>query len=29
VSEVIFVFRDPFDVETIERIGEIRATIEQ
>jgi F420-dependent oxidoreductase-like protein len=29
VSEVIFVFRDPFDVETIERIGEIRAAIEQ
>lgn len=24
VSEVIFVFRDPFDLETIERIGEVR-----
>lgn len=27
VGEVIFVFRDPFDVETIERIGEVRAAL--
>lgn len=27
VREVIFVFRDPFDVETIERIGEVRAAL--
>ncbi len=29
VREVIFVFRDPFDVETIERIGEVRAALEE
>ncbi len=28
VSEVIFVFRDPFDLETIERIDEVRAALE-
>jgi alkanesulfonate monooxygenase SsuD/methylene tetrahydromethanopterin reductase-like flavin-dependent oxidoreductase (luciferase family) len=27
VSEVIFVFRDPFDLESIERIGEVRAAM--
>jgi alkanesulfonate monooxygenase SsuD/methylene tetrahydromethanopterin reductase-like flavin-dependent oxidoreductase (luciferase family) len=27
VSEVIFVFRDPFDTETIERIGDVRAAL--
>ncbi len=27
VSEVILVFRDPFDAETIERIGEVRAAL--
>jgi hypothetical protein len=27
VSEVIVVFRDPFDLETIERVGEIRAAL--
>jgi F420-dependent oxidoreductase-like protein len=27
VSEVILVFRDPFDLETIERIGEVRAAL--
>jgi F420-dependent oxidoreductase-like protein len=27
VREVIFVFRDPFDLETIERIGEVRAAL--
>jgi alkanesulfonate monooxygenase SsuD/methylene tetrahydromethanopterin reductase-like flavin-dependent oxidoreductase (luciferase family) len=29
VSEVIFVFRAPFDLETIERLGELRALITQ
>jgi alkanesulfonate monooxygenase SsuD/methylene tetrahydromethanopterin reductase-like flavin-dependent oxidoreductase (luciferase family) len=28
VSEVIFVFRDPFDLETIGRIGEVRAALD-
>jgi F420-dependent oxidoreductase-like protein len=28
VGEVIFVFRQPFDLETIERIGEVRAELE-
>ncbi len=28
VGEVIFVFRDPFDRETIERIGEVRAALD-
>ena len=28
VGEVMFVFREPFDIETIERIGEIRAKLE-
>lgn len=28
VREVMFVFREPFDIETIERIGEIRAELE-
>ena len=27
VGEVIFVFRTPFDHETIERIGEVRAAL--
>jgi alkanesulfonate monooxygenase SsuD/methylene tetrahydromethanopterin reductase-like flavin-dependent oxidoreductase (luciferase family) len=27
VREVIFTFRDPFDIETIERLGEIRAAL--
>ena len=27
VGEVIFVFRHPFDVETIERVGEVRAAV--
>ena len=29
IGEVIFVFRDPFDLETIERIGEVRAALER
>jgi F420-dependent oxidoreductase-like protein len=28
IGEVIFVFRDPFDEETIERVGELRAALE-
>ena len=28
VSEVMWVFRDPFDLETIERLGEVRAALE-
>jgi alkanesulfonate monooxygenase SsuD/methylene tetrahydromethanopterin reductase-like flavin-dependent oxidoreductase (luciferase family) len=27
VSEVVFVFRDPFDFETMERVGEVRAAL--
>ena len=27
VGEVIFVFRHPFDLETIERLGEVRAAL--
>jgi F420-dependent oxidoreductase-like protein len=27
ISEVIFVFRDPFDFESIERVGEVRAAL--
>ncbi len=27
VGEVIFVFRSPFDLETIERLGELRAAL--
>ena len=27
IGEVIFVFRDPFDLETIERVGEVRAAL--
>ena len=27
VSEVMWVFRDPFDLETIERLGEVRAAL--
>jgi alkanesulfonate monooxygenase SsuD/methylene tetrahydromethanopterin reductase-like flavin-dependent oxidoreductase (luciferase family) len=27
VSEVIWIFRDPFDLETIERLGEVRAAL--
>jgi alkanesulfonate monooxygenase SsuD/methylene tetrahydromethanopterin reductase-like flavin-dependent oxidoreductase (luciferase family) len=27
IGEVIFVFRDPFDVETIDRLGEVRAAL--
>ncbi len=27
LGEVIVVFRNPFDMETIERIGEVRATL--
>ena len=27
VSEVMWVFRDPFDIETIERLGELRAAL--
>ena len=27
VGEVIFTFRDPFDTETIERLGELRAAV--
>jgi alkanesulfonate monooxygenase SsuD/methylene tetrahydromethanopterin reductase-like flavin-dependent oxidoreductase (luciferase family) len=27
VAEVIFVFRHPFDIETVERIGEVRAAL--
>jgi alkanesulfonate monooxygenase SsuD/methylene tetrahydromethanopterin reductase-like flavin-dependent oxidoreductase (luciferase family) len=27
IGEVMFVFRDPFDLETIERIGEVRAAL--
>ena len=27
VGEVMFTFRDPFDLETIERIGELRAAL--
>ena len=28
ISEVIFVFRDPFDLESIERVGEVRAALD-
>jgi alkanesulfonate monooxygenase SsuD/methylene tetrahydromethanopterin reductase-like flavin-dependent oxidoreductase (luciferase family) len=28
VGEVMFVFREPFDIETIERLGEVRANLE-
>ena len=28
VSEVMWIFRDPFDLETIERVGEVRAALE-
>ena len=28
VGEVMFVFRDPFDLETIERLGEVRAALD-
>jgi F420-dependent oxidoreductase-like protein len=28
VGEVVFVFREPFDIETIERAGEVRAALE-
>ena len=28
VGEVMFVFRDPFDLETIERIGEVKQALE-
>jgi len=28
IAEVIFVFRHPFDIETIERVGEVRAALE-
>ncbi len=28
VSEVMFVFRDPFDLESIERVGEVRALLD-
>ena len=28
IAEVIFVFRDPYDLETIERIGEVRAVLD-
>ena len=28
IGEVVFVFRHPFDLETIERVGEIRAAME-
>jgi len=28
VGEVVFVFREPFDIETIERVGEVRAALE-
>jgi alkanesulfonate monooxygenase SsuD/methylene tetrahydromethanopterin reductase-like flavin-dependent oxidoreductase (luciferase family) len=29
LGEVMFVFRDPFDLETIERIGEVRAALDR
>jgi alkanesulfonate monooxygenase SsuD/methylene tetrahydromethanopterin reductase-like flavin-dependent oxidoreductase (luciferase family) len=29
VSEVMWVFRDPFDLETIERLGEVRAALDR
>ena len=28
IGELVFVFRHPFDVETIERLGEIRTALE-
>jgi alkanesulfonate monooxygenase SsuD/methylene tetrahydromethanopterin reductase-like flavin-dependent oxidoreductase (luciferase family) len=28
IGEVMFVFREPFDIETIERLGEVRAELE-
>jgi alkanesulfonate monooxygenase SsuD/methylene tetrahydromethanopterin reductase-like flavin-dependent oxidoreductase (luciferase family) len=28
VDEVIWIFRHPFDLETIERVGEVRAALE-
>ena len=27
IAEVMFTFRDPFDLETIERVGELRAAL--
>jgi hypothetical protein len=28
IRELVFVFRHPFDLETIERVGEIRSALE-
>jgi hypothetical protein len=28
IGELVFVFRHPFDLETIERLGELRAAME-